>query len=62
MLVGNFSSLTNVETGVPQGSILDSLLFSIYMNDLVEGLSSNNKLFADDTSVYSIIHVSVITT
>ena len=62
MLVGHFSSLTNFKAGVPQGFILGSLFFSIYINDLVDGLSSNTKLFADDTSVYSIIHDSVITT
>ena len=28
----------------------------IYINDLTEGLSSNAKLFADDTSLFSVIH------
>ena len=32
------------------------LLFSIYINDLTEGLSTNAKLFADDTSLFSVIH------
>ena len=27
-----------------------------YINDLTEGLSSNAKLFADDTSLLSVIH------
>ena len=31
-------------------------LFLIYINDLTEGLSSNAKLFADDTSLFSVIH------
>ena len=44
--------------GVPQGSILASFLFLIYINDLSEGLSSNAKLFADDTSLFSVIHDS----
>ena len=38
------------------------MLFSIYINDLADGLSSNTKLFADDTSVFFIIQDSVITT
>ena len=32
------------------------LLFLIYINDLTDGLSSNAKLFADDTSLFSVIH------
>ena len=51
----------HVKGGIPQGSILGSLLFLIYINDLADGLSSNTKLFADDTSLFSVIHDSVIT-
>ena len=53
---------TNVKAGVSQGSILGPLLFFIYINDLVNGLSSNTNPFADDTSLFSNIHDSVITT
>ena len=28
----------------------------IYINDLTNGLSSNAKLFADDTSLFSVVH------
>ena len=37
-------------------------LFLIYITDLGDGLSSNTKLFADDTSLFSIINDSVIMT
>ena len=55
-LNGQSSSWTNVNAGVPQGSILDPLLFLIYINDLPDSLSSNAKLFADDTSLFSVVH------
>ena len=56
ILNAQFSSWRNVSPGVPQVSILDPSLFVIYINDLTEGLSTNAKLFADDTSLFSVIH------
>ena len=64
VLNGQHSSWDNVTTGVPQGSILGPLLFLIYVNDLPNNLSSNCKLFADDTSLFSVvnnIHTSATT-
>ena len=38
------------------------MLFLIYVNDLADILSSNTKLFADNTSLFLVIHDSVIMT
>ena len=51
---GTYSTITNLTTKVPQGSILGPLLFIIYVNDIHE-VSKNCHaiLYADDTSLYS---------
>ena len=56
VLNGQVSTWTSVNAGVQQGSILGPLLFLIYINNLSDNLSSNVKLFADDTSSFSVIH------
>ena len=56
ILNGQKSTWENVNAGVPQGSILGSLLFLIYINDLSGNLSSKPKLFADDTSIFNVAH------
>ena len=56
VLNGQHSSWTDVKTGVSQRSILGPLLFLIYINDLPNGLNSNVKLFADDTSLFFVVH------
>ena len=44
-----------IEAGVPQGSVLGPIFFLIYINDLENGIISNVKFFADDTSLFSIV-------
>ena len=41
---------------VPQGPALGPLFFLIYINDLVNNVSSEAKLFADDTSLFTVVY------
>jgi hypothetical protein len=48
---GETSDYINVESGIPQGSVLGPSLF-LYINDMPENIKSTVRLFADDTIVY----------
>ena len=58
VLNGQSSNWGDVSAGVPQGSILGPLFFLVYMNDLSVGLKCNVKLFADDTSLFTVVEDS----
>ena len=55
ILNGQHLTRTNVDAGIPQGSILEPPLFLICINDLPENIVSNFKLFVDDISRFSAI-------
>ena len=41
-----------VLSGVPQGTVLGPLLFSLYINNITEDMNSELRLFADDCVCY----------
>ena len=49
---GQKSSPGCVTSGIPQGTVLGPLLFVIYINDILENISSDGFLFADDTKIF----------
>ena len=55
VLNGQCSSWGDISVGVPQGSILGPLFFFVYINDLTKDFKCNVKLFADDTSLFTVV-------
>ena len=55
VLNGQTSEWRKIKAGVPQGSVLGPLLFLIYINDLPHGITLICKIFADDTSLFSMV-------
>jgi hypothetical protein len=46
------SPIKPINIGVPQGSVLGPLFFTIFINDIASSLNVNCKLFADDAVFY----------
>ena len=55
VLNGQACEWRKVLAGVPQGSILGPLLFIIVINDIPANLECNLKIFANDTSLFSLV-------
>ena len=53
VLDGKSSQEYKVNVGVPQGSVLDTTLFLLYINDLPEHVICDIATYADDTTLYS---------
>ena len=60
VLNGQTSTWEYPFAGVPQRSILGPLFFLIYINDLTAYLKCSVKLFADDTSLFTIVRDPVM--
>jgi len=56
---GSYSSWFDMLSGVPQGSVLDPILFLLYVNKLPSWILSSIKMFADDTKVWRVIETDL---
>ena len=52
---GSYSDYSNIESGVPEGSVLAPLLFLVYIDNLERNIKSNVKCFADDAMLFSTV-------
>ena len=55
---GPYSDYSSIESGVPQGSVLDPL-FLVYINYLERNIKSNIKFFADYSMLFSVVKCPV---
>ena len=57
-LKGEISEKSCVRSGVPQGTGLGPLCFLLFLHDIGNDITSNIKLFVDDTLLYGLVHNS----
>ena len=55
MVDGCRSKLVNVESGVPQGSVLGPLLFLLYTSELFSILENKLISYADDSTLMAVV-------
>ncbi len=48
---GSLLQVAKGASGVPQGSVLGSILFVIYVNELADNLTIDHLLYADDVKL-----------
>ena len=58
VLEGDHSEKACVRSRVPQGTVLGPLCFLSFVNDIGNDITSNTKLFADETLLYGLVHNS----
>ena len=51
-----FSAWASVVSGIPQGSVLGPSLFTIFINDIPNDITSKVKIFADEIKLYNSAH------
>ena len=56
VLNGQALTWQQILASVPQGSVLGPQFFLIYINDLPQNLQTTVKIFADDTSLFSVVN------
>ena len=52
MVNGVCSQRSNITLGIPHGSVMGPILFTMFINDLPISISSHAKIFADDIQHY----------
>ena len=55
LLNGKNSQWETISAGVTQGSVVGPLFILVYINDLIDNVDSDVKMFADDTSLFTVV-------